>query len=62
MKAAYQRYETALVSNDVETLDALFRDDPHHSLRHDRDPHGHDEIKGALRRRLRWAMRKTREP
>jgi len=26
--AAFARYEAALVSNDVETLDALFRDDP----------------------------------
>ncbi len=26
--AAFNRYEEALVSNDVETLDALFRDDP----------------------------------
>jgi hypothetical protein len=26
--AAFGRYEQALVSNDVETLDALFRDDP----------------------------------
>ena len=26
--AAFDRYETALVSNDVATLDALFRDDP----------------------------------
>jgi Protein of unknown function (DUF3225) len=25
---AFDRYERALVSNDVETLDALFRDDP----------------------------------
>jgi hypothetical protein len=25
---AFDRYEQALVSNDVETLDALFRDDP----------------------------------
>jgi hypothetical protein len=27
VKAAFDRYETALVSNDVATLDALFRDD-----------------------------------
>jgi hypothetical protein len=26
--AAFERYEHALVSNDVATLDALFRDDP----------------------------------
>lgn len=27
VKAAFERYETALVSNDVATLDALFHDD-----------------------------------
>jgi len=27
--AAFQRYETALVTNDVTTLDALFWDSPH---------------------------------
>ena len=29
VKAAFDRYEMALVSNDVATLDALFHDDPH---------------------------------
>jgi hypothetical protein len=28
VKAAFDRYEQALVSNDVATLDALFHDDP----------------------------------
>jgi len=28
VKAAFDRYERALVSNDVATLDALFHDDP----------------------------------
>ena len=28
VRGAFNRYEQALVSNDVETLDALFRDDP----------------------------------
>lgn len=28
VKAAFERYEQALVSNDVATLDELFRDDP----------------------------------
>ena len=28
VRAAFERYEKALVSNDVETLGALFRDDP----------------------------------
>ena len=27
VRAAFERYEKALVSNDVETLDALFHDD-----------------------------------
>ncbi len=28
VRAAFERYEQALVGNDVATLDALFRDDP----------------------------------
>jgi hypothetical protein len=28
VQGAFERYEQALVSNNVETLDALFRDDP----------------------------------
>jgi hypothetical protein len=28
VKAAFERYERALVANDVATLDELFRDDP----------------------------------
>ncbi len=28
VKAAFERYERALVSNDVATLNAMFRDDP----------------------------------
>jgi AtzH-like len=28
VKAAFERYEKALVSNDVPVLDELFRDDP----------------------------------
>jgi hypothetical protein len=28
MRAAFERYETALVTNDVEALDSLFHDDP----------------------------------
>jgi hypothetical protein len=28
VQGAFDRYEQALMSNDVETLDALFRDDP----------------------------------
>ena len=29
VKAAFERYEQALVSNDVAVLDTIFRDDPH---------------------------------
>ena len=28
VRSAFERYEKALVTNDVETLDAMFRDDP----------------------------------
>src|SRR2546430_14258379 len=28
VRAAFERYEQALIGNDVATLDALFRDDP----------------------------------
>ncbi|MBX9840752.1 MAG: oxalurate catabolism protein HpxZ [Xanthobacteraceae bacterium] len=28
VRMAFERYEKALVTNDVETLDAMFRDDP----------------------------------
>jgi hypothetical protein len=28
VRAAFERYERALVSNDVDTLDEIFRDDP----------------------------------
>jgi hypothetical protein len=28
VRAAFERYEQALVSNDIETLDAMFRNDP----------------------------------
>ncbi len=46
VRAAFDRYETALVSNDVETLDALFRDDPR-TIRYGGAEilYGHGEIK-----------------
>ena len=46
VKAAFERYERALVSNDVKTLDALFRDDPR-TIRYGLTEilYGHDEIK-----------------
>ena len=44
--AAFERYEAALVSNDVAALDALFRDDPR-TIRYGggENLYGHDEIK-----------------
>jgi hypothetical protein len=52
--AAFQRYEEALVSNDVATLDALFRDDPR-TIRYGGSEilYGYDAIK---------AFRATRSP
>src|SRR5262245_5943678 len=38
VRAAFERYERALVSNDVDTLDEIFRRRPHPSLRRHRDP------------------------
>jgi hypothetical protein len=44
--AAFERYERALVENDVETLDAMFRADPR-TIRYGtgENLYGHDEIK-----------------
>jgi hypothetical protein len=44
--AAFERYEKALVENDVETLDAMFRADPR-TIRYGggENLYGHDEIK-----------------
>jgi hypothetical protein len=49
VEAAFNRYEQALVSNDVATLQALFWDSPH-TIRYGigENLHGHDEI-GAFR-------------
>jgi hypothetical protein len=46
VKAAFERYEKALVSNDVPVLDELFRDDPR-TLRYGATEilYGYDEIK-----------------
>jgi hypothetical protein len=46
VSAAFARYEAALVSNDVETLDKLFRDDPR-TLRYGmgENLYGYGEIK-----------------
>ena len=44
--AAFERYERALVSNDVATLDAIFRDDPR-TIRYGatENLYGYDEIR-----------------
>ena len=46
VQAAFDRYEQALVTNDVATLDALFRDDPR-TVRYGATEilYGYDEIK-----------------
>ncbi|HEY6753473.1 MAG TPA: oxalurate catabolism protein HpxZ [Pseudolabrys sp.] len=46
VRAAFERYEKALVSNDVPTLDELFRDDPR-TVRYGaaENLYGHDEIR-----------------
>src|ERR1700744_314808 len=46
VKAAFNAYEKALVTNDVATLDALFHDDPR-TIRYGggENLYGHDEIK-----------------
>lgn len=49
VEAAFARYETALVSNDVDTLQAMFWDSPH-TIRYGigENLYGHHEI-GAFR-------------
>ena len=49
VEAAFARYEAALMSNDVDTLQALFWDSPH-TIRYGigENLYGHDEI-GAFR-------------
>jgi len=46
VKEVFDRYERALISNDVETLDALFRDDPR-TIRYGatENLYGYEEIK-----------------
>jgi len=60
VRAAFERYEQALVSNDVATLNALFRDDPR-TIRYGatENLYGYDEIKAfrAARSPLAWRAR-----
>ena len=52
VEAAFADYETALVSNDVETLESLFRDDPR-TIRYGvaENLYGMDEIRAFRRAR-----------
>ena len=52
VEAAFRRYETALVGNDVATLEALFWDDPR-TIRYGiaENLHGMDEIRAFRRAR-----------
>jgi Protein of unknown function (DUF3225) len=45
--AAFERYERALMANDVTTLNSIFRDDPR-TIRYGgaENLYGHDEIRG----------------
>ena len=54
VRAAFDRYEKALVSNDVPMLDELFRDDPR-TIRYGAGEilYGYSEIKIVPRRRAR---------
>ena len=58
--AAFQRYETALVTNDVETLDAMFRDDPN-TIRYgaSENLYGYGEIKAFRAGRSPVALGRT---
>jgi hypothetical protein len=59
--AAFERYEAALVSNDVATLDALFRDDPR-TIRYGggENLYGHDEIRRFRAARSPHGLARTR--
>ncbi len=58
--AAFQKYEKALVSNDVEALDALFRDDPR-TIRYGatENLYGYSEIKSFRAARSPVALGRT---
>lgn len=58
--AAFERYETALVSNDVATLGALFRRDPR-TLRYGigENLYGHDEISAFRQARSPVGLART---
>ncbi|MFZ0112590.1 MAG: AtzH-like domain-containing protein, partial [Pseudolabrys sp.] len=57
VRAAFESYEKALVSNDVATLDELFRDDPR-TVRYGvmENLYGHGEIRSFRAARLPVAL------
>ena len=59
--AAFERYEQALVSNDVATLNSLFRDDPR-TIRYGggENLYGHDAIKRFRAARSPLGLARTR--
>ena len=59
-EAAFERYEKALVSNDVDTLDAIFRNDPR-TIRYGgaENLYGYDEIKAFRVARSPVALGRT---
>jgi hypothetical protein len=60
VRAAFDRYEKALVSNDVDTLDELFRDDPR-TIRYGATEilYGYEEIKSFRAARSPVALGRT---
>jgi len=58
--AAFARYEAALVANDVETLDALFHDDPR-TIRYGGAEilYGHEEIRAFRAARSPVGLERT---
>lgn len=61
VREAFERYEVALVTNDVATLDALFRDDPR-TIRYGatENLYGYDEIKAFRSGRPPAGLERTR--
>jgi Protein of unknown function (DUF3225) len=61
VSAAFERYETALVTNDVATLGALFRNDPR-TLRYGiaENLYGYDEIQAFRSARSPAGLERTR--
>jgi hypothetical protein len=59
--AAFERYEAAIVSNDVVTLDAIFREDAH-TIRYGvgENLYGYDEIKAFRAARSPLNLARTR--